>query len=240
MATVVTSHISALATAPVGQQALGLAARIAALSLAKIVRAPLEVEHSAAMPSASGDRHTHTRELATGSSHTAQRHQPLFGSVSLRPNEMYTVHIGSSQRRSAHTQHRVVCKLGELGPQEREDYIYSGAFITSMRRCKPLPADISPQALEQTVEEYFKVGVDRHDVLATFEDTVGFQMGRLSSTQLKGAATALEQMGVQNPTLQRRIFRESLRRGNAQAMQFADANLSNAFSLVSLAVGPRH
>lgn len=242
MATAAINHMSALAAAPASQPALGLAARMAALSLAKFVRAPpvAPAQHPALILPASGDRHTHSRELATGSSHTAPLHQPLFGSVSLRPSELYIVHnIGSTQRRSAHTQqqHKVVCKLSELGPQEREDYIYSGAFITSMRKCTPLPADISPQALEQTVDEYFKVGVDRHEVLTTFEDTVGFQMGRLSSTQLRGVATALEQMGVQNPQLQRKIFRESLRRGNDQAMQFADANLSNAFSLVSLALG---
>lgn len=160
-------------------------------------------------------------ETKSSSRHTGHLHRhPLF-TAPCAPSRT-TAGISNSSliqssfgKRSLHqtttsTNSGVVCNASDLSDQEREDYLYSAAFIPNMRKAYALPPEINLSTVDTVATEYAKLNVGHKAILDSFQDSVSFYMTQLSANQLVGASLTLSHLGVKAPELQRQL-RETLR-----------------------------
>jgi hypothetical protein len=89
-----------------------------------------------------------------------------------------------------------VIAASELSEQERDDYAYTAAFIPALRKSYALPQHIGCTTIAEAVDTYGLLGIEAHQVIDMFKDTIGYQVDKLSQEQLVDTSLTLSTLGV--------------------------------------------
>ena len=117
----------------------------------------------------------------------------------------------------AHKAH--VQKAYELDPVDLEDLTHTALFSPTLRRpSETFSRDISGERLQAIADLYSKLGINVQTTVALFEDTVKFNSGNMTKSQLADAISAVSQVGMGNTLLS----------SEAQSLLWAAMDVRNA------------